>query len=67
MCNTEFDISILMMWQNKKLFVNDKNEGDSNSEPPKNKDVQTHLKQCVCTYMVYGQLDTLSLLYIMNS
>ena len=24
-----------MMWRNKKLFVDDENEGDSNSEPPK--------------------------------
>ena len=31
MFNTEFDIAILMMWRNKKLFVDDENEGDSNS------------------------------------
>ena len=39
MRNTEFDIAILMMWCNKKLFVDNKNEGDSNSELPQKKDV----------------------------
>ena len=37
MRNTEFDIAILMMWHNKKLFVDDENEGNTNSEPPKKK------------------------------